>query len=131
MARSERAQARAVEEQRETTAYPLTSGLEDRNSTSAAFIAAGIGVTTMGLLQFIAELNEPFNDALRFNEALGPYSGKYTISYLVWLFSWAILYPIARAGRISTRTSLIITAILVLIGAVILFPPFIGLFTPE
>jgi len=130
MARPEETRMRAVEEE-EAGAYPVTSGLEDRNSASAAFIAAGIGVATMGLLQFIAELNEPFNEALAFNRALGPYSGKYTISYLAWLISWAILYPIARVGRISIRTSLIIAAVLVLIGAVILFPPFIGLFISE
>lgn len=107
---------------------PPTSGLEDRNAVSAAFIAAGIGLVTMGLLQFIGELNESFNESLALSEALGPYSGKYLFSYLAWIVSWAILYPIARAGRISVRTAAIITAILIVIAAVILFPPFIGLF---
>ncbi|HZD60682.1 MAG TPA: hypothetical protein VE439_09565, partial [Anaerolineae bacterium] len=58
-------------------AKKVSSGFEDKNAASAAFIAAGIGILTMGLLQFIAELNEPFNDSLVLNKALGPYSGKY------------------------------------------------------
>lgn len=130
MARPEMMPERAAEE-RGPEAYPATSGLDDRNPVSAAFIAAGIGIATMGALQFIGALDESFNDALVFNTALGPYSGKYVISYLAWLVSWAILYPITKAGRISIRTALIVTAILVLIGAIILFPPFIGLFISE
>lgn len=130
MAKPEMVPERAAKE-RGPEAYPATSGLEDRNPVSAAFIAAGIGIATMGALQFVAELDESFNDALAFNQALGPYSGKYVISYSAWLISWAILYPITKAGRISIRTALIITAVLVLIGAVILFPPFIGLFVSE
>lgn len=133
MAKPEQApQARAMREEREVTAmYPASSGLKDRNPTAAAFIAAGIGIATMGLLQFIAELNDAFNQSLAFSATLGPYSGKYLFSYLAWLVSWAILYPITRAGRITVGTSLIILAILVVIGAVALYPPFIGLFVSE
>ncbi|MEW5705216.1 MAG: hypothetical protein AB1743_00155, partial [Actinomycetota bacterium] len=83
------------------------------------------------LLQFFGGLNESFNKALTFSKTLGPYSGKYIISYLAWLISWAILYPIARGRRISIRTSAIIIFVLIIAAAIMIFPPFIGLFALE
>jgi hypothetical protein len=108
-----------------------SNGLEDRNALSAAFIAAGIGIAVMGVAQFVAELVEPFNDALVLNEAIGAYSGKYALAYGAWLVSWAVLSPIAKAGKISVKTALIVMAVLVLAGAVLVFPPFYGLFVSE
>ena len=102
--------------------------MDDRNAVAAAFIAAGIGIAVMGAVQFIAELNEPLNDALAWNRALGPYAGKNAISYCAWLVSWAILYPICRAGKITLKVSLIVSVALIVVGAILLFPPFISVF---
>lgn len=115
--------AKSRREQRQAS-----SGFDDRNAVSAALISAGFGTATMGIIQFIAELIEPFNDALALNKALGPYSGKYLIAYGAWLLSWAILYPIAGANKIRVKVALTITVILIVIGAILLFPPFISLF---
>lgn len=106
---------------------PVSVGLDDKNDSAAAIVAAGIGVFVMGLVQFISELSEAFNDSLALSKPLGPYSGKYVIAYLAWLISWAVLGLVARE-RISIKTAAIVTAVLVVAGAVLVFPPFIGLF---
>lgn len=106
-------------------------GMSEANPVSAAFVAAGIGLAVMGVLQFAGELSEPFNEALAFNEALGPYSGKYVVSYAAWLVSWGALYPVAKSGRITLRTATVVLFVLAVVAAVLVFPPFIQLFTSE
>ncbi len=105
-----------------------TSGLEESSPVSAAFIAAGIGCLTLGVLQFAAEMSESFNDFLAWSKPLGSYSGKYLIAYAVWLVSWAILHFLTRKVFIPIRVALIVTVVLVVVAAILLFPPFIGLF---
>lgn len=103
-------------------------GLSDANPVSAAFIAAGIGVLVMAVLQFAGESNEAFNESLAFSESLGPYSGKYVISYAAWLLSWAVLYPIARKGVIPLRVAIVVAVVLIVVAGILLFPPFIQIF---
>ncbi|RJQ56595.1 MAG: hypothetical protein C4521_00220 [Actinobacteria bacterium] len=116
---------------KDTAYFPgrsTTSGLEESSPVSAAFIAAGIGCLSLGVLQFVAEMSEPFNESLAFSQPLGPYSGKYVIAYALWLVSWAVLHLVTRRVLISMRVALIVTVVLAVVAAILLFPPFIGLF---
>ena len=94
----------------------------------AAVLAAGVGALTLGVVTTLAEASSGFRNALNWNSAVGPLSGKTIVTVLVWLVAWAILHVAYRNRPTETRQALIITLVLIGLGVLGTFPLFFELF---
>jgi hypothetical protein len=98
---------------------------------AAAIIAGGIGSLAMGTFTTLAEASAKVKDFLRWNEAVGPLSGKTGMAVIVWLVSWVILHLVYRNKPLETRRALTIALVLVGLGVVGTFPLFFEAFAAE
>ncbi|MBI2914591.1 MAG: hypothetical protein HYY08_01565 [Firmicutes bacterium] len=106
-------------------------GGQPEGSGSACLVAAGVGVAAIGALTFASAVSEPVSQALRFIPPLGPYSGKAMLGYLVWLISWAVLGVSFRRKHWPLASAYWVAIPLILLGALLVFPPFVELFSAE
>ncbi|MHB8743285.1 MAG: hypothetical protein ACYC9L_09175 [Sulfuricaulis sp.] len=93
----------------------------------AAILAAGIGCATLGVFDFLGDAFPGIGQFFSFYRPTGTLSGVTDCAIGVWLISW---YGLARlwggrdvaVGRVS-----LIAFVLLAIGFVLMFPPFIDL----
>ncbi len=97
-------------------------------AAAAAFIAAGIGVAALGFFTTVSEASARMHDFLNFQNRVGPLSGKTTLAGVIWLVAWALLAPTMWKRNVSMNAVLLVTAVLLVIGAVGTFPKFFELF---
>jgi hypothetical protein len=95
---------------------------------AAAILAGGVGALAMGVVTTWSEASKPFADALNWNTAVGPLSGKTIVTVLVWLAAWAGLHLIYRRRQYETRRALTIALVLIGFGVLGTFPTFFQLF---
>ena len=95
---------------------------------AAAFLAAGIGSFTLGLLTTVAAASESVANALRWSTPVGPLSGKSTGAILIWLVAWAVLGPRWRGKEVALAPIYRWTLILLALGLLLTFPPFFEAF---
>ena len=95
---------------------------------AAAFLAAGIGAFTLGLLTTGAAASEALANALRWSTPVGPLSGKSTGAVIVWLVAWAVLGPRWRGKEVAFAPVYRWTLILLALGLLLTFPPFFEAF---
>jgi lysylphosphatidylglycerol synthetase-like protein (DUF2156 family) len=95
---------------------------------AAAFLAAGIGSFTLGLLTTGAAASAGLANALRWSTPVGPLSGKSTGAVIVWLIVWAVLAPRWRGKEVALESIYRWTLILVALGLLLTFPPFFEAF---
>ncbi len=90
---------------------------------AAAMIAAGIGVLTLGVVTSAAGAALGFKDWLKWDDTVGPLSGKSSLALIAWAASWPMLHLalFRRDGLLST--ALVISGILILLGMIGIFPP--------
>jgi hypothetical protein len=110
---------------------PPSEGDKPFGPVAAVFLAAGIGVVILGVLTTLAEASEGIKSALEWSKAVGPLAGKTSISVVVFLLSWGILYGALRDKDLDPRKVFMWTAGLVALGVVLTFPTFFQLFVPE
>lgn len=75
------------------------TNLEKEGAAQAALLGAMLGILTLALVNLGTELSEGFKAAVHnigrlwipAAEGIGPYSGKESISLVVWLGSWLLL----------------------------------------
>jgi hypothetical protein len=94
---------------------------------AAAILAAGIGSAVLGILSLAGDASDTIGKLLNFNNPVGTLSGVTTVTIIVWLVAW-----FALARRWGTKTIDIgkvnIAAFLLLaIGLLLTFPPFMDL----
>lgn len=70
-------------------------------------------------------------DWLEWSERVGPLSGKTTVSVIVWLLAWGVLYLVYRNRPMETRRALVICLVLIGLGLIGTFPDFFQLFAPD
>ena len=87
----------------------------------AAFIAAGIGAFTLGLVVILNEAGVFTVPALY--APAGGVSGRTTIAVIVWLLSWALLHRRWSGRQIEDRRIHALTLILTTLGVVLNLPP--------
>lgn len=98
-------------------------------SAWAAILAAAVGCAVFGLLVDLSEGSKTCKRLLSLYNPTGDLSGKSTFAVVLWLIAWAILHfrwkgkTISSPGRIA-----MITAGLIVLGLIMTFPPFFGLF---
>jgi uncharacterized membrane protein YdcZ (DUF606 family) len=95
---------------------------------AAAIIAAGVGSLALGVVTTLAEASTGFKDALNWNSAVGPLSGKTIVTVLVWLAAWAVLHLVYRRKPYETRRALTVALVLVALGVLGTFPTFFQAF---
>ncbi len=90
---------------------------------AAALIAVGIGVLTLGVVTSAAEAALGFKDWLKWDESVGPLSGKSSLALIAWAVSWPMLHlALFRRDGLLTM-ALVISGILILLGMIGIFPP--------
>lgn len=92
----------------------------------AAFLAAGIGAFAMGVVVVLDEVG--IFAAPTLHAPAGGVSGRTTVATAIWLVAWAILHRRWRDRRVELRRVRAATAVLVLLGLLLTFPPVWALF---
>ena len=94
---------------------------------AAAILAAGIGSATLGILAVAGDASPAINSILNFYSPAGALSGVTTVTIVVWLVAWLVLFRLWREKAMAlTRVNLAAFAMLA-IGFLLTFPPFMDL----
>lgn len=92
-------------------------------AAAAALLAAAIGVFALGLVTSLAAAIEGFKEWLKWDEAVGPLSGKSSLGLIAWLAVWPPLHlSLYRRDGLLLGTA-VVAAILIIAGLVLMFPP--------
>jgi hypothetical protein len=94
-------------------------------SAMAAFLGAGIGAFSMGLLVLLNEAGI-FVAPTLYGPA-GGVTGRTTFAALVWLISWGLLHSLWKAREMAPGRVFALTLLLVGLGVLGTFPPLWGL----
>ena len=113
----------------------VTPETKPSGPVAAAFIAAGVGAFTIGLMVVVGELlGQDAGKYLDFSKnygigsGVGPLSGKVIIAVIAYVVSWVILHFALRRKEIPLGRALAVTLILVALGFALTFPPIFELF---
>lgn len=91
----------------------------------AAIMASGIGSFAVGLVVILNEVGLPLAPSLY--PPSGGVSGRTTIAALIWIASWVILHRRWRHRQVDGGRVTAISALLILLGLLGVFPPVWGL----
>jgi hypothetical protein len=95
----------------------------------AALLAAGIGCAAFGVLTVLSECIPAVSKALLWYVPSGSLSGVAIASIAIWLVAWAILAMSWKDRSVrKERRLMVLSLLLVLLGILLTFPPFYGLF---
>ncbi len=90
---------------------------------AAALIAAGIGILTLGVVTSAAGAALGFKDWLKWDDTVGPLSGKSSLALIAWAASWPLLHlALFRRDGLLTA-AIVISVILIVLGLIGTFPP--------
>jgi len=97
----------------------------------AAIISAMLGMLTLALVNLGTQASKAFNTWVHGigklwmpgAEGIGPYSGKETLSALVWIGSWIVLHVALRNRDLNLGRWLIVFLIGIGIATTLLWPP--------
>ncbi len=81
------------------------------------------------LLIVLVEASKDFKKFMTFNNDVGPLSGKTIGAVLIWLVAWAVLHFTLRNRNVDFRKYFIASAVLVVVGLIIIYPPVYQMFT--
>ena len=114
---------------------PELAGLEladiPDGPAAATFLAAGIGVFTLGLLTTLAVINGNLKDFLadfQGSVGVGPLAGKTIVSVVVWAVAWLVLSLLWWRRDVDVRKAFWIGLVLGVLGAIGTFPTFFEAF---
>jgi len=104
---------------------------ENLGVAQAAILAAMLGLLALSLVNLGTEMSDAFKTTVHNigklwmpgAQGIGPYSGKETISLLVWLVSWFLLHGILRTKEWNAQTVLAIFLVGIAIATTLLWPP--------
>lgn len=95
---------------------------------AAAILSAAIACFTLGLTTIASDKNKAINKLMNFYPPSGALTGETTIAIVVWLAVWIVLARLWRNSSRSLRTINIASFVLLALGLLLTFPPFIDLF---
>jgi hypothetical protein len=98
-------------------------------SSAAAILAGGIGLAVFGIVALLSELAASVNAGLAWNKSVGALSGKTIIEVAAWLVAWLVLGLAWKDKEVNLRPILVLSAILVVVGVLLTFPPVWTIFT--
>jgi hypothetical protein len=125
MATQAQVQDKAVKQSAETVEVSVVE-----REVGAAFIASGIGSIALGLVIVLTEMpaGAGLKAALTLNSGVGPLSGKTTVSVVAFVLSWVLLHFVFKSKPLTLTVSFVITAVLVILGVLLSYPPVFELF---
>lgn len=94
-------------------------------------LAAGLGIFVLGLLTTLAEASTGVADGLKWNDRVGPLSGKTIIAVCVFLCGWGLLTALLRRSEPPWKPVVYTTGILIALGLLLTFPTFFQAFAPD
>jgi hypothetical protein len=96
----------------------------------AAVLAAAIGCACFGVVTDLAEMSKSISKVLTLHAPTGDLSGKSTVGVAAWLLAWGLLHACWNGRMIRRPGSVtVIIAVLVLLGLILVFPPFVEMIT--
>ena len=109
-----------------TSARPRPSG-----PAVAAILSAALGMVTLALVNLGTQASTAFNAWVHGigklwmpgAEGIGPYSGKQTLSLLVWAGAWVILHVALRSRDLNLGRWLVVFLVGIGIATTLLWPP--------
>jgi hypothetical protein len=107
-----------------------TSGEVDKlpnGPGAAAILAAGIGCAAMGILAFAGDASDAIGKALNFYNPTGALSGVTTLAIAIWLIAWFVLSRIWAHSSVALGKINWAALLLLLVGFLLTFPPFMDL----
>ena len=101
---------------------PLPNG-----PAAAAILAAGIGCAAVGILAFAGDASGAIGRLLNIYNPTGTLSGVTTIAIIVWLAAWFALNRLWRTRTVATGGVNVAAFVLLAVGFLLTFPPFMDL----
>ncbi len=112
----------------ETNQAQAAPGVDIPNGRgAAAILAAGIGCAAIGVLATLRDAFKPVATALNFYKPSGPLSGVVIVSIAIWLLAWAALGARWRNSSVALGKVNIAAFVLLAVGVLMTFPPFMDL----
>jgi predicted PurR-regulated permease PerM len=99
-------------------------------AAAAALLAAVIGIFVLALMIVLAEANEDFSNWLKWDNEVGPLSGKSSLGLIAWAVAWPPLHFLLyrRDGVLLAASA--ISLVLFVAAMVLMFPPVFERFAP-
>ena len=94
---------------------------------AAAILAAGIGCATVGILAFAGDASAAIGKMLNIYNPTGTLSGVTTVAIIVWLVAWFALHRAWNMRTVALRPVNVAAFVLLCVGFLLTFPPFIDL----
>jgi hypothetical protein len=94
---------------------------------AAAILAAGIGCAVIGILAFAGDASDTIGKMLNFYNPTGTLSGVTTVAIIVWLLAWFVLAKLWGAKNVDIVKINLASFVLLAVGFLLTFPPFIDL----
>lgn len=100
----------------------------------SALLGAGLGMLTLAVVNLFTEVSKAFSAWVHGvgklwmpgAEGIGPYSGKETLSLVVWLGSWTILHFALRGKELTLSRWVIVFLVGVGLATTLIWPPVYG-----
>jgi len=97
----------------------------------AALMGSMLGMLTLAVVNVFTAASKPFNAWVHGlgklwmpgAEGIGPYSGKQTISLVVWLGSWIVLHYALRERDLKVSVWLVVFLVGVALATTLIWPP--------
>jgi drug/metabolite transporter (DMT)-like permease len=89
----------------------------------AALLAGAAGVFVLGLNTFLAAAAEGVAEWFRFQNRVGPLSGKTTMAGVAWLVVWVLLAAVLWRRNVRVEWVWAIVIVLLVVGNLLMFPP--------
>lgn len=94
---------------------------------AAAILAAGIGSATLGILAVAGDASPSINRMLDFYKPTGALSGVTTVTIMIWLVSWFVLFRLWRKKTVPLAGVNLAALAMLAVGFLLTFPPFMDL----
>lgn len=94
---------------------------------AAAILAAGIGCAAVGILAILRDAFGSVANVLNFYKPSGPLSGVTTVAVLIWLIAWFVLGSRWRTRSVAIGAVNLSAFVLLAVGVLLTFPPFMDL----
>jgi len=98
---------------------------------AAALLSAGLGVLTLGIVTCAAEAALGFKDWLKWDDTVGPLSGKSSVALIAWAVSWPLFHLALFRRDGVLPAAAVIGGIMIILGLIGTFPPVYEAFTVE
>jgi cytochrome c biogenesis factor len=113
------------------TACPPKARTMPSGAAVAALMAAMLGMLALAVVNVLTAASKPFNTWVHDvgklwmpgAAGIGPYSGKETISLLVWLGAWVLLHYALRRREMRLSTWLVVFLAGVGVATTLIWPP--------